>query len=109
MENKKIENILFVPTPNKKYQGERVNNIYYKIEDKKEIDMYINSRNLLFVLVEEYKKGIKNENLDNELNKIKNQQNRFLSFIKTKIGRNGMCFCKSGKKLKNCCMKKKYE
>jgi hypothetical protein len=107
--DRKVENILFVPTPNKNYEQQRVNNIYYKIEDKPEIDMYIDSRNLLFNLVEEYKKGIKNEQMSKHLNNIKNRQNRFLTFIKNKIGRNGHCFCKSGKKLKNCCMNKEYE
>jgi hypothetical protein len=105
----KANKIIFVEDNQNIYDGKRVNNKFYKILDGLEVDMYIDSRNLLFDLTIEHQKGIVNKNLSNHLDDIKNRQNRFLTFIKNKIGRNGLCFCKSGKKLKNCCNKKIYK
>jgi hypothetical protein len=106
-----IERILFLPDPLRSYDGRQVKNVRLQISQDPAVSGFLKACDEEFELVNRGERAFEHGaiclegNDANEMKKIQARKSYFFEQILAKplqIGRNDLCWCGSGKKLKRC-------
>jgi len=103
-----IDNILFLPDTNRKYEGFQVANRKMKISDNGVLDDYFECCDALFAIQNhgdrKFKKGIVLQNDEIKIIEfLVSMKYSLHRFIYEGNNRNSVCFCNSNLKYKRCC------